>query len=146
MFLPGEAGAEGESEDHRAKASNPAQGDSISKERGTMHMCFHEWSICKKRCSKHSFTDYAEGEQSIHDSLEELADLLGDEEMPEENERGLVPNEPRLDPVVEPRTRSPQPKHRPLGMHAHSIYTSWLYLHNMLNSMSVSSLLMQKMM
>ena len=50
---------------------------------------------------------FAEGEQSMHDSLEELADLLGDEEMLTE----MNLREGREDPAAT-KPKTPNPKHR----------------------------------
>ena len=63
-----------------------------------------------------SFT-YAEGEQSIHDSLEELADLLGDDEVPREIENGHVPKEETPESVTEPTPNPPHQKHTSPGIY-----------------------------
>ncbi|CAI8023157.1 hypothetical protein GBAR_LOCUS13567 [Geodia barretti] len=57
-----------------------------------------------------SVSEEREGEQSIHDSLEELADLLGDEEMTTETDKGLPPRQGQEGTVSKPK--SPNQKHR----------------------------------
>ena len=54
--------------------------------------------------------NHAEGEQSIHDSLEELADLLGDEEMTTETDKGLPLRQGQEGADNKPK--SPNQKHR----------------------------------
>ena len=48
----------------------------------------------------------------MHDSLEELADLLGDEELPNEMEKGLPQREGKKDSASKPKSKSPNQKHR----------------------------------
>ena len=48
----------------------------------------------------------------MHNSLEELADLLGDEELPNEMEKGLPQREGKKDSASKAKSKSPNQKHR----------------------------------
>lgn len=111
------AGVADDRDDHQTKHNQAARDHSISEERGIMDLTLSDMCHCL-------FPNCTEGEQSMHDSLEELADLLGDEELPNEMEKGLPQREGKKDSASKAKSKLPNQKHRAgiICMDVHHIF------------------------